>query len=185
MRFLAIALVALFVSACSTTPAPVAIPTVTLAQATTAAAPEWFSVQMTDARTGKPFTMQDFHGKVVLVETMATWCPNCREQEDEVKKMHTLLGNPSDVISVSLDTDLHEDTALLAKHVASRGYDWYFAIAPLSVDHDLGNLYSAEYLNPPLTPMLLIDRQGQVMGLPYGLKTAEALSKTVQKYLTQ
>ena len=48
----------------------------------------------------------------------------------------------------------------------------------------LGNLYSAEYLNPPISPMLLIDRQGKVYGLPYGMKSAEALQTTIAPYLT-
>ena len=49
----------------------------------------------------------------------------------------------------------------------------------------LGNLYSAEYLNPPLEPMLIIDRHGDVYGLPYGFKSAEALSNTLEQYLRQ
>ena len=49
----------------------------------------------------------------------------------------------------------------------------------------LGNLYSAEYLNPPLSPMLVIDRDGNVHQLEYGLKDAETLQKIVEPYLTK
>jgi peroxiredoxin len=64
---------------------------------------------LTDVQTGKIFTMNDYEGKVVLVETMAMWCPNCIVQAHEVRKLHTLLGNPEDLISVSLDVDINED----------------------------------------------------------------------------
>ncbi len=185
MRLLPLALLTLLLLACSPAVSPALPPTVSAAATPTAGAPEWFSMQMIDARTNQPFTIQDFQGKVVLVEAMATWCPNCLAQEDQVKKLHTLLGNPPDLISISLDTDLNEDTALLAKHVATEGFDWRFAVAPLLVDRALGNLYSAEYLNPPLAPMLLIDRQGKVYGLPYGVKSAEALKKTIEPYLAK
>ena len=145
--------------------------------------PEWFDMEMTDVLTGQPFTINDFAGKVVLLETMAVWCPTCRRQGDEVLRLHELLGNPTDLVSISLDTDMGEDAALLKKYAGSLGYDWHFAVAPLLVARALGNLYSAQYLNPPVSPMLVIDRDGQVLGLPFGLKSAEALQGVVSPLL--
>ncbi len=145
--------------------------------------PEWFGLEMTDVRTGQPFTINDFAGKVVLLETMAVWCPTCRKQEDEVLRLHQLLGNPADLVSISLDTDMEEDSALLRHYAETLGYDWHIALAPLLVARALGNLYSAEYLNPPASPMLVIDRDGNVSGLPYGLKSAESLQGVVSPLL--
>jgi thiol-disulfide isomerase/thioredoxin len=147
------------------------------------ARPEWFGFEMTDVQTGETFTIDDYTGKVVLLETMAIWCPTCRAQGDEITKLHELLGDPEDLISISLDTDMGEDAAMLSQYVEALGYDWHFAVAPLLVARALGNLYSAEYLNPPLSPMLVIDRDGQVYGLPYGLKSAEALRDVVIPFL--
>jgi hypothetical protein len=137
-----------------------------------------------DAVTGNTLTMKDFAGKVVLIETMAEWCPNCNVQQAEIKKLHGLLGNPPDLVSVSLDVDLHEDLASLKTYAQTFDYDWRFAVAPLEMAHALGNLYSAEYLNPPLSPMLFIDRTGTVYTLPYHLKTAESLQAALAPYLT-
>lgn len=184
-RFLGVALFVLVAVACNANASTPAITVTTIEYATNYDDAKWFSIPMVDARTNQSFTLDDFKGKVVLVETMAVWCPNCRIQQDQVKKLHNLLGNPPDLVSVSLDVDLHEDQAILARHVAEGGFDWRFAVAPLAVDHALGNLYNAEYLNPPLTPMLLIDRQGKVIGLPYGYKSAEALKPTVELYLSK
>ena len=36
-----------------------------------------------------------------------------------------------------------------------------------------------QYLNPPLSPMLIIDREGNVHHLEYGLKDEETLQKAV------
>lgn len=145
--------------------------------------PDWFSYKMTDVRTGQPFTMSEFAGKVVLLETMAQWCPTCERQENEVKKLHELLGNPDDLVSISLDVDLHEDEASLKQYAERLGYDWILAVAPLEVARALGNLYSAQYLNPPVSPMLIIDKNGDVFGLPLGLKSAESLKNTIEPYL--
>ena len=144
---------------------------------------DWFSMEMTDVQTGKTFTMNDYAGKVVLLETMAIWCPNCIVQATQVKKLHKALGNPDDLISVTLDVDSNENEADLKEYASSYGLDWHFAVAPLLVERALVNLYSAEYLNPPLSPMLIIDRKGNVHQLKYGIKDVETLQKIVEPYL--
>ncbi len=160
------------------------LPTVSEPEATpSSGAPDWFSYQMADVRTGQPFTMSEFAGRVVLLETMAQWCPTCELQENEVKKLHELLGNPDDLVSISLDVDLHEDEASLKQYAERLGYDWILAVAPLEVARALGNLYSAQYLNPPASPMLIIDKNGNVFGLPLGLKSTESLKITIEPYL--
>lgn len=183
--FVTIILTGLFLASCgaSTPLAPGEPRAAAPVTGATTSTPDWFTVKMTDVRAGQTFTISDFAGKVVLVETMAQWCPTCERQENEVIKLHELLGNPKDLVSVSLDVDVHEDEASLKEYAAARNYDWYVAVAPLEVARALGNLYSAQYLNPPLSPMLFIDRKGAVYGLPYGLKSAESLKETLKPYL--
>jgi thiol-disulfide isomerase/thioredoxin len=148
--------------------------------------PEWFDFEMTDVQTGETFTVNDFIGKVVLLEAMAVWCPTCRRQGDEVKRLHQLLGNPDDLVSISLDTDMGEDAATLKAYAEKLGYEWHLAVAPLLVARALGNLYSAQYLNPPVSPMLIIDRDGNVLGLPFGsVKSAESLQGVLEPLLEQ
>ena len=174
---LAFVFISLLLSACGASPTPT--------PATQASRPEWFDMKLTDVQTGETFTMNDFKGKVVLVETMAQWCPNCLIQAGEVRKLHKLLGNPDDLISVSLDVDVNEDAASLKDYSGSYGFEWHFAVAPLLVARALGNLYSAEYLNPPVSPMLIIDRAGNVHQLEYKTKSAEKLQGIVEPYLKQ
>ena len=48
----------------------------------------------------------------------------------------------------------------------------------------LGNLYSAQYLNPPVSPMLIVDREGNALGLPFGgVKDSESLRGVVEPLL--
>ena len=144
---------------------------------------EWFDIELTDVQTGETFTMNDYAGQVVLVETMAMWCPNCIVQANEVREFHKLLDNPDDVISVSLDVDVNENAASLKEYAEGYGFEWHFVVAPLELARALGNRYTAQYLNPPLSPMLIIDRDGEVHHLEYGKKTAEMLLASVQPYL--
>jgi len=171
---------ALITSACAsvTTPEPAIV------SATPEGTPAWFDMELIDVQTGETFTMNDYAGKVILLETMAIWCPNCTMQGNEVRNLHEALGNPDDLISVSLDVDINEDNAALKEYAYGFGFDWHFATAPLEVARALGNLYTAQYLNPPLAPMLIIDRDGNVHHLEYGIKDAETLQKAVEPYLT-
>ena len=191
-----VVLTSLLLSACSSsaTPGiPATVPATSAQRAVptvvpTPSRPDWFAIPLTDARTGETFTINDFAGKVVLIQTIAQWCTNCAYQQDEVRTLSKLLDNPDGLVSISLDVDAHEDQASLnslKEYVDYFGFDWHFAIAPLEVDRALGNLYSAEYLNPPLEPMLFIDRSGKVYGLPYGMKTAQQLKNTLAPYLSQ
>jgi len=145
--------------------------------------PEWFDIELTDVQTGETFTMNDFAGKVVLVETMAIWCPNCIIQAHEVRKLHEMLDNSEDLISVSLDVDVNEDAASLKDYSQGYGFEWHFAIAPIEIARALGNLYTAQYLNPPLSPMLIIDRDGEVHHLEYGQKSVDVLLEKVEPFL--
>jgi hypothetical protein len=169
------------VTACGS-PAP-PTPPANIPTATVTAVPDWYNIEMTDVRTGETFSINDFSGKVVLIETMAQWCPNCLFQQGETRKMAKQLGNPDDLILLSLDVDPHEDEASLKKYTEEFGFEWRFAVGSLEVVRALGNLYNAEYLNPPLDPMLLIDRQGNAHQLPYGLKKADVLQGIVEPYL--
>jgi thiol-disulfide isomerase/thioredoxin len=147
--------------------------------------PEWFDMELVDVQTNKTFTINDYAGKVVLLDTMAMWCPTCLLQAGQVQKLERTLGNPEDLISVSLDVDLNEDATSLKEYAVEYGLDWHLAVAPLLVARALGNLYTAQYLNPPLSPMMIIDRKGNVHHLEYGLKDAETLQKAVEPYLTE
>lgn len=186
---LLISLVSLLLAACGTASSTASAgrlePSLEPSPATVAAsaAPDWYGIELTDVRTGATFSMNDFAGRVVLIETMAEWCPTCLEQQAEVKRLHDLLGGSSDLVSVSLDVDFNEDAASLKDYASELDLDWYVAVAPLEVARALGNLYSAQYLNPPLSPMLLIDREGGAVQLPYGVKRAEDLREMLDPYL--
>jgi len=148
--------------------------------------PPWFSVEMTDVNTGKPFRISDFMGKVILIDTMAVWCPTCQGEMSQIQQLPSLLGaSNSDLVRISLDVDPNEDAAILKKFAAKNTFDWQIAVAPIEVGRFLATHYDQQYLNPPLQPMLFIDKSGGVYGLPFGIKSAVSIQKTLAQYLAQ
>jgi thiol-disulfide isomerase/thioredoxin len=149
-------------------------------------AAEWLDTPMTNVVTGQAFRVSDYQGKVVLVETMAVWCSKCRSQQEEIRKLHQDLGDRKpEVVSISLDIDPNEDAQYLAAFVAQTGFDWIYAVAPAELSRTLGLTYGNQFLNPPSTPILIIDRHGAAHPLPFGIKRADELRQAIQPYLDE
>jgi len=149
------------------------------------AASPWFGANLTDVTTGKTFKIAGFQGNVVLVETMAVWCTTCFQQQGQIQSLHSLLGKRDDLVSLSLDIDPNENDNILKTYVSSHGFDWTYAVAPADVARAVGKLYGDQFLNPPSAPILIIDRQGQVHTLPFGVKSAQDLKAAVDTFLKQ
>lgn len=145
--------------------------------------PDWYATQLTDVNTGEVFTIQDNLGKVYLVETLATWCSNCLKQQQEVKRFHEMLGERDDFESLGVNIDPNEDTVLLTGYVQKNGFDWRYVVASNEMIDEISALYGPQFLNPPSTPMLIIDRQGNPHPLGFGIKSAEELLDAVTPYL--
>ena len=147
--------------------------------------PAWFGASLTNIQTGDSFTIIDLKGKVVLVETMAIWCSNCRQQQGQVKALHEQLGMRDDFVSLGLDIDPNENADALKVYVDKNGFDWYYAVPPVDVSREIASLYGDQFLNPPSTPMLIIDRKGVAHPLPFGIKSADELMTALQPFLDE
>lgn len=147
--------------------------------------PAWFAVALTDVNTGETFTVADLRGRVVLVETLAVWCSKCLQQQRNVQALHAQLGVRDDFVSLALGVDLNEPYAILQDHAARNGFDWKYAVAPRDVAREIAGLYGDQFLNPPSTPMFIIDRQGQVHLLPFGIKSADELRAALDPLLNE
>jgi len=167
------------------TAAPEAMMKATEAPESMMETPAWYTASLTDAATGKTFSIHELKGKVILVETLAQWCSNCKKQQGEVKKLHEILGMKDDFVSIGLDIDPNENAADLKSYVMSNGFDWLYAVAPAEVSREIAQLYGDQFLNPPSTPILIIDRKGVAHPLPFGIKSADDLFKIVDQYLKE
>jgi thiol-disulfide isomerase/thioredoxin len=59
-----------------------------------------------DLRTGRPVTLADYRGKVILLNVWATWCPPCRVEMPSMQRLHQkLAGTDFRIVAVSVDGD--------------------------------------------------------------------------------
>src|SRR6059058_4229592 len=72
----------------------------------------------TDLRTGRPTTLADYRGKVVLLNVWATWCEPCRVEMPSLERLHRrLAGTDFRVVSVSIDEDGDSVVAAFARQL--------------------------------------------------------------------
>jgi thiol-disulfide isomerase/thioredoxin len=146
-----------------------------------AAHPAWQTLSLTNARTGAAFTLADFAGKTVYVEPMATWCTNCRAQQQRVIPVYEELGTvaDSDYVFVSLSVGESVSNEALAGYADREGFNWIFASATPEMISELRNAFGGAVLTPPSTPHFVIRPDGSDSGLKTGPESTEALRSTL------
>jgi cytochrome oxidase Cu insertion factor (SCO1/SenC/PrrC family) len=97
----------------------------------------WKTAPLTDANTGKNFTLSQFAGKVVVLQFMAVYCQYCLAEGHQlvsVQQGFATNGQAGQVVIVSVDVDPNENLAQLQAYVKQNGFGapssnpvWYFA----------------------------------------------------------
>jgi thiol-disulfide isomerase/thioredoxin len=140
----------------------------------TVLAQDWATAALVDVATGETFRIADHAGRVIIIETMAIWCPNCRAQQADV--MTALQELPADAVAfIVLDIDPNEDAASLAAYRERNGFEGRYAIAGTAVARALAAEFGDQILNPPSTPIVLIGRDGRVTLTEFGHKSTREL----------
>ncbi|MCX7803614.1 MAG: TlpA family protein disulfide reductase [Planctomycetota bacterium] len=102
---------------------------------------------------GKLFSLARLKGKVVLVDFWATWCPPCREEMPNVKKIYGDFHEKGfEIVGVSLDKEEEK----LRAYVKENGISW-----PQISDFKGWNNKTVQAFNVRSIPfMLVVDRKG-------------------------
>ena len=126
---------------------------------------------------GKRLSLEDFRGRVVLLNIWATWCGPCRAEMPSLDRLQALHGADGlDVIAVSVD---REGAAVVRAYYQKSG----IRNLKLYVDSDRA---TQSAFRPDGIPMsVLIDREGNVVGEMTGAARWDSAEATelVQRYL--
>ena len=90
-----------------------------------------------------------------------------------------------DLVDIGLDIDPNENTTALKTYVENKGFDWLYAAPSIDVSRQIASLYGNRFLNPPSTPIVVIDRHGETHPLPFGIKSADDLMQDIQPFLDE
>ena len=104
--------------------------------------------------TGEALSIQDYRGKVVLLNIWATWCPPCRVEMPSMERVHRrFAGTDFRVVAVSVDDD---DQKVVEDFVKELGLTF-------EVLHDRAAQIQRQYQTTGVPESFVIDRNGVIM----------------------
>lgn len=133
--------------------------------------PAWQTIEITDV-DGASFTLADFVGTPVFVETFATWCPNCREQLQATNAAAEQLGDQAVFLALSVETGL--SSSEVAEYASDNGFGAvrFAVLTPEALAAFVDGLGQSA-ANPPSTPKVVIDAMGHAGELSTGFESAD------------
>lgn len=100
----------------------------------------------------RPYTLEEFRGKMVLLNIWATWCAPCREEMPALDRLQQAAGGPDfEVVALSIDRDGMDAVRRFYDEIGIR------ALAPY-VDPSMRAGTELRIVGVPTT--LLLDREG-------------------------
>jgi peroxiredoxin len=120
---------------------------------------------------GHEVALEDYRGKVVLINFWATWCPPCIEEMPALQALkESFASRPFEILAINMA----EDKEAIARFLDRTGFSFSF---PLILDP--GGIVADQYQVSGLPATLLVDRAGKfAFG---GIGTREWNSPQVQE----
>lgn len=105
---------------------------------------------------GKPVTMADFKGKVVLLNLWATWCAPCRKEMPHLNELQQKLGGDQfEVVALSVDRGSDKKPKDFLAEVGASALKFY---------HDPSAKAGFSFMAIGMPTTLLFDREGREIG---------------------
>ena len=123
---------------------------------------------------GKTVRLSDFHGKVVILDFWATWCPPCRMEIPHFISLYNKYKNKGlEVVGIALD---NEGVSAVQPFAQSNGINYALVIGNQKVAQDYGGIRGI-----PTT--FIIDRSGRIVQKYVGYHDEQVFESAVQPLL--
>lgn len=114
-------------------------------------APDFQAVELS---SGRPATIENYRGKVVLLNIWATWCPPCKIEMPSMERLHQkLAGTDFQLVAVSVD---EEDSSVVNQFVKEYGLTF-------PVLHNQDGSIRQIYQTTGVPESFVIDRDGVIV----------------------
>ena len=122
---------------------------------------------------GAPISTADWHGKVVLLNFWATWCPPCREEIPEMISLANRYKDRLQIIGISMDDGPPEEVRAFAKQI---GINYPVVMWSREIIREYGGV-------PALPTSFIINPEGRVVQKHVGLYSEDVYEIEVRALL--
>lgn len=122
--------------------------------------------------SGAPVSLDDFRGRVVVLNFWATWCPPCRVEMPELDAYQAEMGDRIAILGI----DMGEPAAAIVPFVREYGLRF-----PILLDET--GAINAAYAVTSLPTSVILDRSGIVRERVIGAMTRDGLARRVERLL--
>lgn len=124
---------------------------------------------------GQPFSVENWRGKVVLVDFWATWCGPCIAELPNVKSLYDAYHDKGfEVVGISLD----DDEQALVQFLKDREIAWTTLFPAKEDERGWENPIARHYGVSGIPTAILLDKEGKVVDLnARGERLAESLAE--------
>jgi thiol-disulfide isomerase/thioredoxin len=123
---------------------------------------------------GSEVFLDQYKGKVVLLDMMATWCGPCRTQMIELRSLESSFTS-SELAILSVGVDLSESLQLLREFKEEEDAAWPFARS--------SNEFNSEFPASNIPTMYILDQQGNIAFTHVGVTSADTLERDIRSLL--
>lgn len=125
-------------------------------------------------KDGKTYSLESMKGKVVVLNFWATWCPPCRAEIPDFKKVYSKYKDKGvEILGVSLD---HKGWKVIEPFLEQWEINYPVVLGGAEIARDYGNVRSI-----PTT--FIIDKEGKVVEGHVGAMNEDTLVKMFEKLL--
>jgi len=124
--------------------------------------------------SGKQVRLSDFHGRRVLVNFWASWCPPCRAELPELQAFYATQTADDGLVILAINTLDQDDETAVRDMVSSAGLTF-----PVLLDRD-GKAYGA-YRASALPTSIFMDREGRVYLVQVGSMSRRFIESIVKE----
>ena len=131
---------------------------------------------------GKSYSFADFKGKVIVIDTWASWCCSCLEKMPKFVKLSQEFKDRDDIVFLTVSIDRAKNKAKWLKNLEKHQMEGKANLINLMPDQPKQSQFETDYHVMGVPRYMMIDKEGKIISA-YAPGPGEDMKKLILKAL--